>query len=99
MKRLHLSMKTCEIPTTTLVRSAWAFVLMSDISDANCSVACRFQAVSCLCPLRDVGFDASTSQGRSFVVTGGHGSLAPFMMQVLKAWGADVCCVTTKSQV
>lgn len=57
-----------------------------------------FQAINCLCPLRDVGYDQSNARGQNFVVTGGHGSLAPFMVQVLKAWGANVHCVTTRSQ-
>ncbi|CAM9793756.1 unnamed protein product [Choristocarpus tenellus] len=54
-----------------------------------------FLVVNCLCPLSAVGFEESTTAGKSCVVTGGHGSLAPFVAQVLKNWGAKVWCVTT----
>ncbi|CAM9622144.1 unnamed protein product [Discosporangium mesarthrocarpum] len=56
-----------------------------------------FLAVNCLCPLSMVGFKETTVEGKSCVVTGGHGSLAPFVAQVLKAWGAKVWSVTTNT--
>lgn len=56
------------------------------------------QAVNCLCPLLAMGYSESTARGKTFVVTGGHGSLAPFVVQILKAWGGSVCCVTTRSE-
>eukprot|EP00904_Undaria_pinnatifida_P009638 jgi/Undpi1/5804/HiC_scaffold_2.g01078.m1 len=57
-----------------------------------------FLVVNCLWPLTEAGFNESTAGGQTFVVTGGHGSLAPFVVQVLQAWGGKVCCVTTKSE-
>lgn len=58
---------------------------------------CRVQAVSCLWPLSEAGFGVSMQAGQTFVVTGGHGSLAPFVVAVLKAWGGKVALATTKS--
>ncbi|CAM9097803.1 unnamed protein product [Laminaria digitata] len=57
-----------------------------------------FLVVNCLWPLLEAGFNESNTRGQTFVVTGGHGSLAPFVVQVLKAWGGKVCCATTKSE-
>eukprot|EP00752_Nemacystus_decipiens_P010993 g9770.t1 len=56
-----------------------------------------FLAVSCLWPLSEAGFGVSMDAGQTFVVTGGHGSLAPFVVAVLKAWGGKVALATTKS--
>ncbi|CAB1097460.1 unnamed protein product [Ectocarpus sp. CCAP 1310/34] len=57
-----------------------------------------FLAISCLWPLSEAGFGDSMDAGQTFVVTGGHGSLAPFVVAVLKAWGGRVALATTKSE-
>ena len=54
--------------------------------------------MSCLWPLSEAGFGVSMDAGQTFVVTGGHGSLAPFVVAVLKAWGGNVALATTKSE-
>lgn len=56
------------------------------------------KAISCLWPLLEAGFGDSMDAGQTFIVTGGHGSLAPFVVAVLKAWGGRVALATTKGE-
>ncbi|CAM9616265.1 unnamed protein product [Chrysoparadoxa australica] len=69
-------------------------------SDLNWDQAAIFPALylTCLAALNRAGFGEGGLQGKTCIVTGGYGSMAPYAIQLLSGLGARVWAATTNTK-